>query len=462
MRHVFPKRILIFPALIILMAAPHVASVSTYPPPADLSGIAHLKQSDAYTVTVSGRTGGELPSFVYMTPNYFGEKFKRSQTAVSFTSFACADEPVTVVVKCAVRVESAVIRPKRAGIRAEISGDTVRFTLDVPMKISLEVNDQLHPLLLFAESPETPDTGAAYYFAPGTVTKVGTKKEIKEGESVYIAGGAVVEGTFLSTGHNNSFRGRGILTSAYISWNEWNADKSLCQFSYPKFSSVRDHNFSGLICLNSPGWFHYGQLVSSTVRDIKFIAWNGNSDGLHLGGNCLMEDCFFFNNDDCLIANSGSSNTWRRCTIWRGPWGHPIISLLTKRTSRDYLWEDIDVIGMEGTGPVITLKNYKNWGKDGMVENFTVRNVRIESPRKGPLVKVEASTYSVKNFVLKDIIAETILDNEGLIALPAEGDTGTIEFQNIKLGGTAVNSIDKAKIACKGDMSGVRFKADAE
>jgi hypothetical protein len=457
--HRYRSLVLIFLTTLVATVSGLSAAVVPSPTPGDLSGIANLKQSDAYTVSVRGRTGNDAPCFVYMTPNYFEQKFRRSQKAVSFTSFSFADEPVTVTVKCRVTVTSAVVRPKRANIQTTVSGDTVRFTLNAPRKVSLEVNDQIHPLLIFAEPPEKLETNATHYFAPGTVTKVGTKKEIKEGESVYIAGGAVVEGTLLCTGHNNTFHGRGILTSGYITWDAWKADNSLCQITYPRWQTARSNDFSGLILLNSPGWYNYGQLVNSKVRDVKFIAWNGNSDAIHLGGDSVMEDCFFFINDDCLIANFGNSNVWRRCTVWRGPWGHPIISLLTKRVSRGYLWEDIDVIGMEGTGPIITLKNYKDWGKDGSVEDFTVRNVWIESPRKGPLLKVEASTYSVKNFRLQNVSAETTLDNEGLIALPEKGEPGTIEFQNVKLAGKTLAGISEAKMTCKGDVSGVKFKS---
>ena len=427
------------------------------PAPGDLSQIANLSKSDAYTVTVRGGSGADKPCFVYMTPNYFPERFRRSQTAVSFTSFSFAGGPVTVTVKCRLAARSALIRPKRANIPTVVSGDTVRFTLDAPRKISLEVNDRAHPLLVFAEAPERLETNATHYFPPGSVTKVGTKKEIKAGESVYIAGGAVVEGTLLCTGHNNTFRGRGILSSGYISWDDWKADKSLCQITYPHWQTARSNDFSGLILLNTPGWCNYGQLVDSKVRDVKFIAWNGNSDAIHLGGDSVMEDCFFFINDDCLIANAGNSNVWRRCTIWRSPWGHPIISLLTKRQSHGYLWEDIDIFAEEGGGPVITLKNYKNWGKDGTLTDFTVRNVWVESPRRGPLLKVEASACSINNFRLENVFTETTLPNEGLIALPEHGDRGTIVFENVKLAGKTLTSIADAKMTCTGDVSGVTF-----
>ncbi|MBN8219124.1 MAG: hypothetical protein J0L75_20965 [Spirochaetes bacterium] len=443
--------------LIWTLVATATAAILPYSPPGDLSEIARLGRSEDYAVTIRGQTGGEKPCFVYASTNYWEHKARKPQDSVSFTSFAFADEPVTVTVECLFPVQTAELHPKQGAVPLAIDGNCIRFTLPAPRQLALAVNDTQRPLLLFAEAPEIPDTNATHYFAPGSVTRLGAKFEIKDGESVYIAGGAVVEATFFVTGNRNTYRGRGILSSGFIPWPQWDADKTLCQFGAPKFRTLRENQFEGLILLNSPGWWVYGDVVQTTVRGVKSIAWNGNSDGIHLGGDSLMEDCFFFVNDDCLIANGGSRNTWRRCTIWRSPWGHPIISLLTKRQSRDYLWEDIDVIATEGGGPIITLKNYKNWGVGGTLENFTVRDVRIEGPRVGPLLKIEAAACTVRRFLLDRVRAETTLDREGLLAFPAEGADDTVEFRDVTLAGKLVTSLDETKMKTEGDCSGVKF-----
>ncbi len=432
------------------------AVVSVYPNPGDLSPIAYLNKSDAFDVSVRSLKGAELTSFVYASTNYHTAVQRRPQDTVSFTSFV-ADEPVIVKIKCQSPVTSVIVRPTRLGIKPMVEGNTITLTMTEPKQISLEINDSKNPLLLFPEGPETLETSATYYYAPGTVTQIGTKKVLKDGESVYIAGGAVVEGTFMCNGGKNSFHGRGIFTSGYISWETWKADNSLCMFSYPSFKLAKESDFNGLVCLNSPGWYNRGQLLDSSVKNIKFLSWNGNSDGLHLGGNSIMEDCFFFNNDDCLIGNTGDNNIWRRCTLWLGPWGHPIISLLTERVSKNFLWEDIDVIGADGNGEMISLKNFKGKGVNGSVNDFVVRNIWIEGPRKGPLVKVDCETFGVKNFLLQNIKVESTVGKEGKLGLPSKGETGTVEFRNVTLNGKKMTSLEDFQITSSGDTSGIKI-----
>ncbi len=450
--------VIVWAVLFLVSALPGkvLAALEIYPPPGDLSTIANLKQSGDFTVKVNGR-----PCFVYESAKYFKHPKgwgNRPQTTVSFTSFAFSGEPVTVAVTCNDAVNTCTIRPKSAGMTYTQNGNTITFTLKSPQKLSVEVNDQKRPLLIVAEAPDVPDKLATHYYGPG-VHKVGTKKEIKEGESVYIAGGAVVEGTFLCTGNNNKFRGRGIFSSGYISWDAWNADSSVCMFTYPKFKSVTKNEFEGLFLLNSPGWYHRGQLVDSTVKNIKFIAWNGNTDGLHLGGNSLMEDCLFFQNDDCLIGNSGNNNTWRNCVIWKGNYGRPIVSLVSK-TVANYLWENIDIIGFDGREPAVLLRNFRNQGT-ASIDGFVIRNVRVESPRICRLFSITAKNMNVKNVLIENVSTETTIEEEGLITASDGGSVEGIKFSNLKLAGKPVASLNASKIKTSGPVSNLTFTTGA-
>jgi hypothetical protein len=202
-----------------------------------------------------------------------------------------------------------------------------------------------------------------------------------------------------------------------------------------------------------------GEVAKSTVSNVKSIAWNGNSDGIHLGGDSLMEHCFFFVNDDCLIGNNGDNNTWKDCTVWRGPWGHPIVSLLSKRTSRNYLWENIDVISTEGKGPIMTLKNYNFTAAAGAgsFSDFTVRNIRVEGPRVGPLIKIQASLCQIKDYLVENVTTESRLTQEGVIAMPKETEGPTLTLKNVMLGGTLLLSADEVNMEVSGDQSGVSF-----
>ncbi|MEI7731082.1 MAG: hypothetical protein WCO56_16010 [Verrucomicrobiota bacterium] len=430
------------------------AGVTIYPAPGDLDAVQHLKPSTDYTLTVNGKS-----CFVYESENYWVYPKgggRRPQTKVAFTSFALGGEKVVVGVTCNFAVKTVTIRPLSAGVIPSISGNTITFALSTPKKISVEVNDQKKPLLIVAESPDVPDTAATYYYGPG-VHKIGTKKEIKAGERVYIAGGAVVEGTFHCSGENIKIRGRGILSAGHITWDAWRADSHLCMFDYPKWLP-KDQEFEGLFLLNSPGWYCRAELVNSTVKNVKFIAWAGNSDALHLGGNSLMEDCLCFINDDCLIGNNGSNNTWRNCVVWKGNWGRPIISLLANRgTIQGFLWEDIDIIGFDWKEPVIKLTQNATQGNGGTMENYVIRNIRVESPRICPLIDIKANNFTIKNILLEKITTSTTVAEEGKITASGTGSVAGVEFRNLRLDSEWITNFGTAKISTNGAVSGVTF-----
>jgi hypothetical protein len=454
--------------LVLLTPARVLGVLNVYPAPGDLSTISNLKQSGDFTVKVNGQS-----LFVYESPNYFKGTPQgwgiKPQDTVSFTSFAFSGETVTVEVTSLRTITSATIRPKSVGLAYTVSGNKITFTLQGPQKLSLEVNDQKRPLFIVAEAPDVPDTAATYYYPAPGVYKVGTLKEIKNGESVYIAAGAVVEGTFLCSGNNNKFRGRGIFTSSYISWDTWKADNTQCMITYSDAALVKhyrvstNNQYEGLFMLNAPGWYQYGTLGTSTVRNIKFLSWNPNADGLPFGGGSTMEDCLFFQNDDCLIGNYGVGNTWRNCVVWKGNYGRTIVSLVPS-LGRNWLWENIDIIGFGSSEPIILLQDLSNTGT-ATLDGFVIRNIRVESPRTAPLIKIVSlattPAVTIKNILLENITTETTLASEGFIDV-SKSSSGTsslvgIEFRDVYLAGTLATSLGTLKITTSGSVSNLTF-----
>jgi len=191
------------------------------PSPGDLSTVMHLKQSDDYTVEVkkSGDTA-YTTCFVYKSDNYASNVWgseHRPQKAASFANFSFSGTSVDVRITTKFLATSVTVRPLNYNIIPTKDANVFTFTLNSPQKISVEVNDRLNPLFLFADAPDVPNTKATYYFGPG-VHNVGLHKQIDSNESVYIAGGAVVEGTFYipDKANNIEFRGRGIISNGSL------------------------------------------------------------------------------------------------------------------------------------------------------------------------------------------------------------------------------------------------------
>jgi len=165
-------------------------------------------------------------------------------------SLASFDMDGTVEVEVTYRggsIDSAVIRPQSYNLSFHQAGNTIRFLLDCPRKLSIEINGErfnnLHlfanPLEQDAPNPEdrnvlvvkpgihrtehllrpltTPsqETGAEpdiLYFLPGVHYIEETLLRIPSGKTVYIAGGAAVAGSMVCENVENvTIRGRGML-----------------------------------------------------------------------------------------------------------------------------------------------------------------------------------------------------------------------------------------------------------
>ena len=446
--------------LIFSLAASALAQTSNvmiYPNPGNLlTNISHLHSCTNFQVSVNGSN-----CFVYESENYWtngteASVARRPQDKVAFTSFGLTNTVAAVVVTFAKKITNAVVRPSGAGIIPVINSNKLSFSISQPTKISVEVNSNNLPLFIIAETPEVPDTNATYYYGPG-VYQIGTKKVVNKNESVYIAGGAVVEGTFDCTGTNVSFRGRGILTCGSVTADQWLADNSLCPINYWTFAP-KYQTFDGIFMVNSPGWNIYGELGLSTVRNVKMISWVGRSDGIHLGGDSLLEDCLYFINDDCLIGNHGNNNTFRNCVIWRGFWGHAIIALTQagSAATTNCLWDNNDIIGDDAnlSAPLIhfhqpTSATNNNVG--GTRLNMVIRNLRIEGDRGGVLVKILADPGDVLDgFHFENISTTATLSSEGSLQSNSNGVVSGVDFLNLRYAGVLVTNFAGTKISIVG------------
>ena len=424
------------------------SEVTVHPAPGDLSTVEHLTQSADYTVKVNGQT-----SFVYETDNNCYEvPGKRYQDVVAFTSFDFKNEKVTVEVSCNFTVNSVVIKPKSDNVAFTRTGNKITFELSEPKYLKVQINDGKRPLYIFADSSEVAETNAKYYYGPG-VHDVGTRFPIDANSTVYIAGGAVVEGTLLLKGPNIKIRGRGILSSGYLEWSAWNAGARNIAMLYddPSYTgNFNYHEYSGIVMLNSPGWFSNGYGKFRSLLNLKAIGWVRNSDFPHLNGNGIARNCFMFNNDDGLITNTGNNNTYQNCVVDKGPFGRSIVSL--NNQSQEYnLWEDVDVIGDEMiNGKFGSIAIIESTG--GYKRNYIFRNIRIEdgvSPTQ-PFAYIYADNLDVNNFTFENIIIETTRNKASSITTLNGGTVTGVTFKCIKIAGDYKTSLTDAKVSQSG------------
>lgn len=431
--------------------------LTVYPSPGSLSAVEHLTQSNDYTVEVR-RTGDTdyKTCFVYKTDNYWVDTYfgsvPKPQKSASFTSFAFSETSVDVKITYAGSANNVTVRPSNFGINPVRNGNVITFTLTEPKKLSIEVNDRLNPLFLFAEAPDIPNTAATYYYGPG-VHNIGLLKTIKSNESVYIAAGAVVEGSFIIpyNTQNVSIKGRGILTMG--EWKHESTDIAwLGAHSAIRANGVSNLQMEGVIIANSCGWtipiYNSDNLTfNNQFRNVKLVSWNGNTDGFWVNGtNHVIDDCFIFNNDDIFMSHGATNCKISNIVAWGGTWGR-LYWLSNQKSTTGMLFENINLIGKDGGVGLIVADGDKGTNPNLVMNNITFRNLRIESHPKissyntNKFLLLTSGYKGVTNWTFENVTIDDKNPDEGDLLGTANSLINGVKFINLKIGGSKITSL---------------------
>jgi len=321
-----------------------LVSIVTWPAPAGET------PSPDYTVEVDG-----CPVFVYQARvraeilQNDGLWTHQPDPVGECASFAIFDmtEPVMVAVRPARAFSSAVVLPDRLAIIPEVSDGCIRFKLDQPRHLTLlfDGTDGL-ALHLFISEPETEipraDDPNVIYFGPG-VHEIDTIK-VRDGQTVYLAGGAVVKGilrygeegvyseqwkvtffngTVLDVSGVTGARicGRGILDGSLI--------------SHPGHVLVglhgaQDIRLEGITLRDSPNWdVIIARSRNVRVDNVRIVSGRLNSDGINSvnSRDVQIRRCFVRNHDDSIVVKTlepglpAEDILVEDCTVW-SDWGY--------------------------------------------------------------------------------------------------------------------------------------------
>ena len=356
------------------------ATVVTYPAPAGAD------RADDFVVKVDGKETAVYDS---------------KAAAFAYFSF---NGKVTVSVIPGRDVETVDIRPKSRNIAYSVKGRTVSFQLDRPCNLSVEINGDIkRPLFLFAnpleQNPPKPGDENVRYFEGGRIHRAGEIK-LSSGETIYIAGGAIVRGRIRAEGAENArVTGRGILDGSGRDYKT----------QMVKLSGCSNIELSGITVLNSFGWTLV-PVRSDNVRisNVKVIGWRDNDDGVDIVGcrNLSIESCFLRTKDDCIAVKaspgyfeegeSGLRNVENvsviNTVLWNAEWGNAMeigFELQTKKIS-GILFKNCDIIHVE-RGGTFTIHN----GDFATVENIRFEDIRVEDSRDKLIeLRVGLSIYS--------------------------------------------------------------------
>ena len=253
------------------------------------------------------------------------------QTEQASFCYFDADQPVTVEIESQTKINRLVIRPLSKDIHPTVNDRTITFTLTEPCQLAVEVNDYHQALHLFANAIETNPVKKSdentIYFGPGL--HYPGIIEVKDNQSIYVAGGAVVH-TLIKGNHikNVTIRGRGILDGSSFERNAGN----IIQIENSEQITVE-----GVILRDPPSWtFTLFDSQNITIDNVKLIGlWRYNADGIDIcnSNNVKVKNSFVRAFDDCIVLKGlkRKSDSQRNlydidvdnCVIWND-WGRAL------------------------------------------------------------------------------------------------------------------------------------------
>ena len=338
------------------------SQVTTWLPPDGFSSEKY------YSVKVNGES---VP--VYDTP-------AASWAAFDFTG------KVTVEITTMFDVRWVDIRPLRTGLKPEyLTDNSFRFTLEKPENLSLELNGRIRqqPLFIFAGEPEKDKPSRTdknvIWFEGGKLYK-DVALELKDNQTVYIEGGAVVQGYIWANGKKSiKICGRGILDGSF---NNSNKNGRFINFTDCENVTVED-----IILHNGTTWqiafFHCDK---GLIKGTRIVSESGGDDGIDLFRcrNMVVDGVFAHTKDDCIAIKSGGkypateptdSIVVRNCVFWNSLWGNALevgFELFSDEV-KNIRFENIDIIHVED-GAALSIHN----AGPAHVHDVVFDNIRVE------------------------------------------------------------------------------------
>ncbi|MBT2288417.1 AbfB domain-containing protein [Paenibacillus albidus] len=344
----------------------------------------------------------------------------------SFVTFDCNGPVEMSVTYNSGTMSSVKIRPSAKNITPSISGNTATFTISGPMKLVLDVNDNVdNDLMIFANPLETNVPSASgpnvIYYGPGNYTGNIT---VPSGKTLYLAGGAVVKGGVIADDVNNvTIRGRGIL---------FQPDAKGISVDRSSGVTIEGIIINGHGNLNNGG---YGiELANSSnvnINNVKVLAYKKWTDGIDImaSKDVSINDVYVRTGDDAIA-------------IYASP---PEFNFIGSTSNISVT----NSVLMNGLAHPINIGTHGNYDNPDRIDNLTFSNIDVLT--HNPLyavgyISVTASDENMLTNVMftdirwEDVLVHKFIDiitykNAGYSKAPGRGING-ITIKNFSYNGT--------------------------
>lgn len=334
-----------------------------------------------YSVQINDRSAdvlvAQLDDWYKATPYNFGDTYSFIQFDFSGSAEIKIHAPGRSLSKTIILPQSKSIKPKI------VDDNTIVLTLTEPCILSVEPDGRKRPLLIFANAPEQDapheDDPGVLYFGPGIHRPESGVVAVKSNQTVYLAGGAILEGTIrVEDAENVTICGRGVLSGNRWKWREG-----------PGYmiGLVNSKNIliDGIVIRGAPIWTIVPKGSENvSVSNVKICnsAVRYNDDGINPvnSRHVTVRDCFIRTADDC-IAIKGMEYKWgnvdniliENSILWTD-FARVMLLGLESRAERmgDIVYRNLEIIH-HGRMPIFLLEP----GEDMRLENVRFENIHI-------------------------------------------------------------------------------------
>jgi len=396
-------------------------------------------------------------------------------------SFGC-NGSISIRIDCAASISDYVVRPISKNYNTFFEGNSIFLTLAPYDKACVEINgDELHPLFIFANpislnKPKNGDADILFYKA-GKVYNINDRIDIKDNQTVYIEGGAIVHACFQANNAENfNFDGFGII--------------DMYKFER-KFSGGIDIRGCKNYCLNNfiilgiPGRLVWScESHNFKYDNVKAIGYqNSGQDIFDLYGcyDVGIKRCFAHGNDDTYCIKSQKFNfkgecyniRFKDCIAWNTRGNSFEIGYETNLDVYDVSYENIIAIHSshnlaENEKPFRRGAVSIHCGAGGTIRNICYDNVFIEDPKEGAIdIRIIKSQYNIGNDIIwaPGQIKNVEMKNVHILKAAPQGSSilgyndthkPEIKFVNLEYLGKKVLNPNEAQIMNK--FSDIRFE----
>jgi hypothetical protein len=454
-----------------LGATAHAASIEVYPGP----GL-DTYRSSLYTVEVFDGSNW-IPAYVYgFTRLSKCHWHEGTYPTVNFLTFGTTGQVNVRATKIGGSITSIDVSPHSKNIPVTLIGGQAVLTLNQLNKVWITINgDDANPLFIFADPPKPPVPPGAKYVGPGilTIPQNGGHYQPKNGEIIYLDGGAWVRGNIDVTGTRNvQIMGPGVLSGDLWTGEDISAYPYDIQVKFAMVtgdSSGDATSVSGITILDGPSNGIWGG--ANNVSGVKMLSpWFYGTDAFPLVSH--IDHTFCFGGDEVFMpayaGYQGENMTVTSCfagtsnnTVFAGGWWG-----FESLPGHSTLVDDIDIKTYNNddwvpSSPLLA-SAFQVWldnsDPSAGYSNQTYRNIRIEGSLPGPLLSLKNTVYpwggpnavnpplgNASNIVFKNISLEGTQKYRSEIK-GWDGSNGfhNVVLQNVTINGTTVNQSNVA------------------